>query len=352
MKIASKLFLGFIIIAFSGGITGYVGYTAVVNIIELDDPEKLESEIDKTLGTIVLLSTTSILLALCMGFIISSSIAIPLKKLESFAKEITEGNLDAKITHKKNDELGKLSDTFNLMINSLKKNADIEKELAQEKLKKERMVAIGHLSASIAHDIRNPLYAIKNSIQVIKKRVSDEIGKQEVQRMNRSVARINHQISQVLDFVRQTPIRLDSYSLNHVLKGIIDSLDVPKNITITTPAKNYEILIDRSKMESAIYNILFNAIQAISSSKGNISITTYDTNDHIKIEIANDGPLIQDTVLPNIFEPLFTTKQTGTGLGLSSAKNTIEQHKGTISVKNNPVTFIINIPKESNTPNA
>ncbi len=105
MKIASKLFFGFIIIAFSGGITGYVGYTAVVNIIELDDPEKLESEIDKTLGTIVLLSTISILLALCMGFIISSSIAIPLKKLESFAKEITEGNLDAKITHKKNDEL-------------------------------------------------------------------------------------------------------------------------------------------------------------------------------------------------------------------------------------------------------
>jgi len=222
----------------------------------------------------------------------------------------------------------------------------------QNALKNERLFAIGHLAASVAHDIRNPLYAIKNSTQIIKKRISDEVGKKEVERMNRSIARINHQILQVLDFVRQSPVHLEYHSLNEMLKGVVSSLDVPKIITITISTKDYEILIDRNKMENTIYNILFNAIQAISSNEGNISITTYDTKDHIIIEITNDGPQIPETVLANIFEPLFTTKQSGTGLGLSSVKNTIEQHKGTITVKNDPVTFTINIPKESNTMSA
>lgn len=101
MKISSKLFLGFFILAIFSGINGYVGFLGINNIIELDDPENLEDEINKTLGTIVLLSSISILLAIGIGFLISSSIGIPLKKLESSAKEVAEGNLDAKIHHKK-----------------------------------------------------------------------------------------------------------------------------------------------------------------------------------------------------------------------------------------------------------
>ena len=131
MKIVSKLFLGFIIIAFFGGINGYVGYLEIVNISELDDPENLEDEIDKTLGSMVLLSSISVLLAIGIGFLISSSISIPLKRLESSAKEVGQGNLDVKISHKKNDEIGELALQFDDMRKSIKKSN--EKLTAQTK---------------------------------------------------------------------------------------------------------------------------------------------------------------------------------------------------------------------------
>ena len=295
--------------------------------------------------TIMMFSIIVMSVSIIISFFVSFQITRPIIQLKNILKNTKSGLLEKPINAIGDDEIVELADSINDMNEHLKTER-------QNALKNERLFAIGHLAASVAHDIRNPLYAIKNSTQIIKKRISDEVGKKEVERMNRSIARINHQILQVLDFVRETPIHLEYCSLNDMLKGVVSSLDVPEIITITVPTKDYEILIDRNKMENTIYNILFNAIQAISSNEGNISITTYDTNDHIIIEITNDGPQIPETVLANIFEPLFTTKQSGTGLGLSSVKNTIEQHKGTITVKNNPVTFTLNIPKESNTINA
>lgn len=239
-----------------------------------------------------------------------------------------------------------LQEKFKSDILSQQKTAKLEKAIEQEKLKKERLTAIGELSASISHDIRNPLSAIKTSNRLIKKRVHDEKGLNEIKRIDRSVARIDHQIIQVLDFVKATPLNLEKFSITHVLKRIIKTMEITPNISINMPQDDFEIWFDRSKIENVFYNIIFNAIQAIENQRGTITIRTSEEGDMIKMDFENDGPNIPDEVLPKIFEPLFSTKQKGTGLGLSGAKNSVEQHGGTISVTNNPVVFTIKLPKK------
>ena len=222
---------------------------------------------------------------------------------------------------------------------------NLQKTEKLEKIaKEERLTAIGEMSANIAHDIRNPLSVIKTSNEIMKKIVHDEKGINEINRIDRSIARMTHQLNQILDFVRKTPLKLEKFSLTHVLKGVIKAMEIPPNISINMPQDDFEVLIDRSKMESVFYNIIFNAIQAIENQKGTIAVRSSEEGDMIKLEFENDGPNMPDEALSKIFEPLFTTKQKGTGLGLCAAKISVEQHGGTISVTNNPVTFTIKLP--------
>jgi len=97
-------------------------------------------------------------------------------------------------------------------------------------------------------------------------------------------------------------------------------------------------------MQRVLTNMIQNSIHAMEDG-GTIIIQIFEQNDEVKIEIKDTGLGIPDEVLPRIFEPLFTTKRTGTGLGLSICRKIVEDHNGSISVKNNPTTFTITIPK-------
>lgn len=97
-------------------------------------------------------------------------------------------------------------------------------------------------------------------------------------------------------------------------------------------------------MEAVFINVVMNSIQAMSNG-GTLTIKINLINDFVEIDFIDTGDGIPEESIGKIFEPLFTTKQKGTGLGLASCKNIVEQHHGQISVKNNPITFTIQIPK-------
>ena len=213
----------------------------------------------------------------------------------------------------------------------------------------EKMSTIGHLSSNIAHDMRNPLGAIRSSTERIKdqnknqnKTIADEVN-----RINRSVKRMSHQIEGVLNYVRTTPLITDEFSILEMLEYAQKTIEVPDNIKVVLPKKDVRIECDQEKLEITFLNLMLNAIQAIGEKKeGVLEIKLMDSEKTIRISFSNNGPPIPDTVLPRIFEPLFTTHLKGTGLGLSSCKNIIEQHNGKITVKQDPVTFTIYIPKK------
>jgi len=348
MKLVSKLFLGFFIMAVFSGINGYVGFLGANNIIGLDDPAKLDDEINKILGTIVLLSSISILLAIGIGFIISSSIGIPLKKLESSAKKVAQGNLDAKIHHKKNDEIGEFSHTFNSMLDSLKKMIDLEKDLAEEKLKKAKLTAIGELASRLGHDLRNPLSTIKTTCAIIKMKsvmAKDDKYTKNLVSIDEAVDRMSHQIEDVLDFIRTKPLDVKKDSIYNIIQKTIETIKVPENITINLEKKDINITCDSRKLSIVFTNLITNAIQSIEENSGEITIRIKENNDQIICSIIDSGSGIPEDKIKKIFEPLFTTKQTGTGLGLSSCSNIVQQHSGKITVHNNPTTFTVTLPK-------
>jgi len=347
MKISSKLFLGFFILAIFSGINGYVGFLGINNIIELDDPENLEDEIDKTLGTIVLLSSISVLLAIGIGFLISSSIGIPLKKLESSANEVAQGNLDAKIHHKKNDEIGEFSNTFNLMLDSLKKKIDLETDLAEEKLKKGRLAAIGELASRLGHDLRNPLSTIKTTSAIIKLKTEKDGNSKYTKNLasiDEAIDRMSHQIDNVLDFVRTTSLEITENSMHNIIKETIGIIKVPENIRINIGPTDAKITCDSQRLSIVFTNLITNSIQAIGENSGEITIRIKENDDQVICKVIDSGPGIPKDKIGKVFEPLFTTKQTGTGLGLASCINVVQQHNGTITVHNNPTTFTITLP--------
>lgn len=223
--------------------------------------------------------------------------------------------------------------------------------MRNEKLQKEsrhkRMETIGELSSRLAHDIRNPLAIISASIGILNSRLDDttrESVKPHVERIERSVFRISHQINSVLDYVRTHKVEKKRVSLNEIVMNSIDSLIVPEGVKIHTSKKDIQLLCDETKMEIVFHNLLLNAIQAIGSS-GSIEITGTETPKYFKIQIEDSGPGIPKEIISDIFEPLFTTKQSGTGIGLTSVKSIVDSHGGTISVTSPPTTFTILLPK-------
>ena len=219
-----------------------------------------------------------------------------------------------------------------------------------KKLEKEKLAVIGQLSSNIAHDMRNPLGAIRSSSRRIEKQNTqkNEIISQEIARINRSIKRMSHQVEGVLNYVRTTPIIANSASILNMIKYSLESMEIPQNVKVTLPENDVEIECDPEKLEITFVNLLLNAVQAIGNEEGKIKIRIKEKKSTVIIEFENTGPAISEVDMPKIFEPLFTSKLKGTGLGLSSCKNIVEQHGGKIVVNPNPVIFEITLPKKQN----
>lgn len=279
-----------------------------------------------------------------MGFVIVRGISKPISNLRIVTNKIANGDFNTRINVTGNDEISDLSNDVNIMAEKLC-------EYNTNLIKKERLSAIGEMAARLGHDLRNPLSVIISTIGMLKLKFKNGISEENIEekydRIERSIIRMSHQIEDVLDFVRVKPLELGDHSLADIVKEASDRVTKSDNIKINLPQNDLKITCDSKKLEIVVINIMTNAIQAMGD-RGEIAIRITDDVDSAHISIEDSGPGIEDAILPKIFDPLFTTKQTGTGLGLVSCKNIVEQHGGSITIKNNPTTFTIIIPKIRN----
>ena len=286
--------------------------------------------------SIILLVAFSILISLS----ISNSISRPIKKLKLATKEITAGHLNEKIDTSGNDEISDLASDINIMKNGL--------ESAQKKvMRNERLSAIGELSSRLSHDIRSPLSVIKMSVGLMKKtgKNLDEAQISKLDSVDRSASKIQYLVENILDFIRTREPKKEKTSIVEIIKSAKNFIHIPENIKIILPPNDIEIFCDSNQIEIVLENLLTNSIQAIGGTEGTITINIHEENNSIIILIQDSGPGIPEELIPEIFDPLFTTKMEGTGLGLASCKSIINSHDGTLTVSNNPTIFKITIPK-------
>ncbi|MEX2757008.1 MAG: PAS domain S-box protein [Candidatus Sigynarchaeota archaeon] len=224
------------------------------------------------------------------------------------------------------------------------------KDAQERMMRQEKLASIGKLAGSIGHELRNPLCVIANSVYFLGSKLvsADEKIKKHLAIIKEQSDRANATITQLLDFARTKPEDINDIDIAGFLNDLLNHLSIPKKIKVSTEyqATLPKISSDPNKLRQALQNIITNAIQAMHDG-GTLSITTRLNEDKIEIAITDTGEGIAEENFPRLFEPLFSTKVKGIGLGLSITKEIVEGMKGKIDVTSKVgvgSTFTIKLP--------
>ena len=236
------------------------------------------------------------------------------------------------------------------------KNITEKKEVERRIQQTEKLVAVGQLAAGVAHEINNPLGVILCYTDLIRENNPDnEEIISDINTIERQAENCRRIVADLLDFSRSREAQIDKQcvSINEVIDNVLvmirqqflkKQIDLVSNLDDTLPP----CLMDISRMQQVLLNLLMNGAQAIEKN-GTIVISTRANQNHIIIEIEDDGPGIKKEILDKIFDPFFSTKEPGqgTGLGLSVSYGIIHEHDGDIRVQSTPghgARFTITIP--------
>lgn len=213
-------------------------------------------------------------------------------------------------------------------------------------VKNERLATIGTMASRIAHDLKNPLTILHTYADMLTPEILSKLDSKDKEkwiRLQNSIFDMHRIIDDVLDFARTSEINKKKASFLSILRLSLNNVRSSYGIVIKQPQNDVVLNCDRRKIEGVMSNLINNAVHALDG-QGEIEITSSSDSKNVIIQVKDSGPGIPDENLEKIFEPMFTTKNTGTGLGLVICKSIIEQHGGSISVNNNPTTFTIKLP--------
>jgi PAS domain S-box-containing protein len=210
-----------------------------------------------------------------------------------------------------------------------------------ELVRSERLSALGQLTATVAHELRNPLSAIRNTVFVIKDSATKGGLSLErpITRVERNISRCDRIITDLLDYTRMRELQCAPVAADEWFREVLAEQHVPEGIELVCDlaAPGCQINCDSDRLRRVVVNLLDNAAQALadlgeSAGKRRITVRSRATNSGFECTIEDTGPGIPNDVLPKVFEPLFSTKSFGTGLGLPTVKQIVEQHGGSIEI--------------------
>ena len=321
--------------------------------------------------------------AVLIYFLLSSAIVNPIEKLSDAATAIAAGDFDPKLKipscppfstgrKKRFDEVERLIDAFNKMAQKLGSHYDsLETKIAatneklaitDEELKRSRealarseaLIALGQLSAGIAHEIRTPLTSIKLFIQSLENELPlDEEQSRGFVIIKGEINRMEETVRCFLDFARTAEPKFEVVDINGIISDAVSLVKTRikgKGITIETSDEELpSISGDQKQLTQVFLNLFLNSIEAMPDGGKIIVSVSLDENEYsLVITVTDTGCGIDADELSYIFEPFFTTKETGTGMGLAIVYNAIEQHGGNIEVESQikkGTKFTISLPR-------
>lgn len=270
----------------------------------------------------------------------------PLTRLAAKMSDAGKGNLDTTLEIKHQDEIGKIAATFNDMMAKLK-------ELNGELVKNERLATIGQLSATIGHEIRNPLQSIGLTASLLAGQKADSLKPDDIRKfgelIRQSLFVINKISENLLGYSRERPPATEDVDLSAVVADVLKSLKPPDNVHLITeiqPGITFKGEI--VEIRQVFINLTDNAIDVMRKKGGHVILGAKMVGARIIISFADNGPGISEENMKKLFKPLFSTKAKGTGLGLAVVKRIVERHKGKIEVTsrvNVGTTFTVTLPR-------
>jgi signal transduction histidine kinase len=323
--------------------------------------EENRKEIRRTRLMLILIGCGGFLLGLIGAVVLAKRITGPLQKLVEGTVRISKGDFTQTISVGSRDEIGDLARSFNEMTKDLLETRRRMEDANLKLIQAEKLASIGRISASIAHEIRNPLTSVKLNIQkLMQNEHLDEEEKEHLSISQEGIGQIEKFIKELLNFTRVSDLNPERFSVVQIveesLKMMRNSFQekkivLEKNFAADLPS----VVVDGDKIRQVFLNILRNAVEAVEEG-GKIGLALSRVKENgvarIKVRISDDGCGIPEKDWENIFEPFYTTKPSGFGLGLSNARKIVEQHRGSLRVtktKGKGTTFEVRIPCEVET---
>lgn len=320
----------------NGNIVAVVGIEAGAEFLEI---------VNRLRTQMLFIGLFSIAVAVIISFIIARSVINPLNQ---FTSAIEMDAMPSKVNIKGGGEIGFLAERFNAMVDKLnEKDRQLQGMYEKEKA---RADSISEMSASVAHEIRNPLGAITGFVELLENKVANESSRALIENIIFEIKNLNHIVTDFLSFAKKPSLEIKETDAEGFLDSIINSAIAAKEFkdikVEKSIAPNLHLQIDPIEMRKALFNIIINALQSMTAG-GSLSISTEKKDSNVELLISDTGKGVPKDIQARIFDPFFTTKERGTGLGLAIAYKIIEAHKGTItfnSEEGRGTTFIIRLP--------
>lgn len=324
---------------------------AYLNIPYFISQSKLKQEISSFLVTIINLNAFIFLIAGIVSLFITNRITRSFSFISNKMKEVNLGKINAAIDWKRDDEIGQLVKEYNKMVGKLD-------ESAAALAKSEREGAWREMARQVAHEIKNPLTPMKLSLQYLQKAINSNAG--NVKELTENVAKtlveqidhLNQIAGEFSQFANIGNVNNEIFDLNECIKGVTQLHAIADKLDLTWKPVAQKVFInaDKTHINRLFTNLILNALQAVPENKpAVIEVTELLHDDKVLITVKDNGSGIPSDVQSKIFTPNFTTKTSGTGLGLAMSKGIVEQAKGKIwfeTAIGKGTTFFVELPIE------
>jgi len=234
----------------------------------------------------------------------------------------------------------------------LKEQAQLILTFEEQLVRASQLTALGELAAGLAHEIRNPLGSIRGTAEIVGDPTTPERQRQEFTSiLVQEVERLNQVVTNFLKFARPAPVGKQSYDLNGLLDELVEFTAAEcqrSQVSVSlTPAELPQIAIDPDQLKQVFLNLILNAVQAMPDG-GTLKIRSELRDGSLVAEFIDSGTGIPADILPKIFNPFFTTRQTGNGLGLAISQRIVQAHGGQIEVDSiaQGTTFSVLLPED------
>lgn len=331
-----------------------IGKIEHIIVVTSDNFDKQEREIlrkiDQSKSILFMLVTVGPFFAMGLAFILVRGLTQPVKSLLDATRRLKAGDLDHRIRGL-HGEFGEVANSFNEMVASLKKQM-------QEMQRTEQLRVCGEMAAGLVHEIRNPLAGMKVSIEVLLTELNiEERDKDVLVKVVEQIKHIELLMKNLLNYARPVAAQPVSVNVNKILEKTIYFVEKHPSFFSGEPCKQVikelddhlpEIVADPQQLQQVFLNLLLNSADAISEGGKITVITRHDEKRKaVAVELRDTGKGIPVELMGKIFQPFFTTKGKGTGLGLAVSKRIIEEHGGSIEFANQVsggVSFTITLP--------